>query len=231
MQLKDLDLSVFKYNPDDKKELKRLQEDYPVFKPLFLQNPKLSEYNLDILKYIIILYDKNSPLWEMTKTHEEKKVKAMLMAGFEPGLDGRFNNDVERALLYGQDEDVATMIIKYVYLFNSIDFSELVGMIEYNSQILRDIMNRKTKNQTLKDLKETSARIKELTSNIFGGKETKEIEERLYEELSMSKISLRPEHIVKKLTEGEEEKLFSRDPYKKKLESKKAERLKEFGDA
>lgn len=232
MKLSDLDLSGFKYDPSNDKDIKKLQDDYPeAFCPHWLEHPKLINHEKNILRYIIILYDINSPLWETIKKHEERKIKAMLLAGFEHGDDGKFNYDVEDALLYGRDRDVATMIVKYVYLFNSIDFSELVGMIEYNSQILRDIMNRKTNNQTMKNLQETSARIKNLTSNIFGGKETREIEERLYEELAMSKLSLRPEHIVRQMMSGNVNSQFKHDPYKRKVVSKKADRLKEHGDA
>jgi len=233
MQITDIDLSGFKYDPSNDKDIKKLQDEHPqAFKNiLWLEHPKLSQYETNILRYIILVYDINSPLWEMVKTHEEKKIKAMVMAGFEHGDDGKFNYDVEEALLYGRDDDVATMIVKYVYLFNSVDYSELVGMIEYNSQILKDIMKAKTNNQTMKNLKDTSARIKELTSNIFGGKETREIEEKLYEELAMSKLSLRPEYIVRQMMDGTVHSQFKHDPYMKKVSSKKQDRLKKHGDA
>ena len=231
MKINDIDLSVFRYDPSKAKELKRLRTDYPGSFDGNFDNLKLKKYDDEILRYIILVYDLRSGLWQSIKTHNERKVRAMLMAGFEANGYGRFETEVEEAILYGRDQGVAEMIVKYVYLFNSIDFSELVGMIEYNSQILRDIHNNKTNTKTMDNLTKTSARIKELTAGVFGGKETREIEEKLYEQLAMSRISFRPERVVRQVKSGNVDPLFPKDIYKKKTESKKADRIKKFGGA
>jgi len=171
----------------------------------------------------------NSPLWQSIKQHNERKVKALFLAGFETNSMGRFDTEIENALLYGKDRGVAKLITRYVYLFNSIDFSELVGMIELNSQLLIDIHNAKTNNQTFKQLSDTSARIKELTSVVFGGKETKEIEEQLYELLSMSRISFRPEKVAELYSNGRHDDIFAKDIYGV-YKNKKTERKKAYGD-
>ena len=231
MKLTDIDLSSLRYDPSDKKEIKRLQTDYPgQFECVIYENQKdLIPQHENILKYIILVYDMNSPLRKSLKTHNECKVQGMLMAGFEPDSRGRFDKAIEQALIYGQDSGVASMIVKYVYIFNNVDYSELIGMLELNSQLLMAIQNHKTNNNTFKDLSNTSARIKELTAVIFGGKETKEIEEQLYEQLSMNRLSLRPENIAKQLSEGNAHGIFSSDPYGV-YKDKKSERKKKYGD-
>lgn len=214
MQLTDFDLTNLRYDPSKKKELERLQKENPnTFDMDMYEDDQLAKYHECILKYIILVYDRNSPLFVAFKTHNERKVKAMLMSGFDADDLGKFDTKVEQSLLYGKDKGLANMIVKYIYLFNSVDYSELMGMIEINSQILRNIHNDKTNANTLKQLKETSARIKELTSDMFGGKETKEIEEELYEQLNMSRISFRPELIVRKLQARDTDKIFRKDPY------------------
>jgi hypothetical protein len=106
-----------------------------------------------------------------------------------------------------------------------------MGMLEYNSQLLLKIHNGNTNNQTIKELQQTSARIKELTGNVFGGKETKEIEEQLYEQLAMSRISYRPEMVARMLMSGQSEDLFVKDIYKARGGYKKVKRRIEHGDA
>ena len=217
MNITDLDLSALRYDPSNSKGLQKLREEHPdAFGSNIYENKRLMAFDDEILRYIIITYDINSPLRASTKDHNECKVKAMLMSGFDSNDMGKFDNEVEEALLYGRDSGVAKMIVKYVYLFNNIEYTELVGMIEYNSQVLTEIHNRKTTKKNKKNLRETSLRIKELTSNIFGGKETREIEEQLYEQLSMSRISLRPERMVRQLTSGKSEDVFTKDLYAKR---------------
>ena len=217
MNIRDVDLSGLRYNPSDKKDLQKLRDEYPdAFNIALYENTKLIPYDDEIIRYIILVYDMNSPLHTTIKDHNERKVKAMLMSGFEADNYGKFDKDVTDALIYGKDKGVAAMIVKYVYIFNNVDYSELMGMIEINSQILRDIHNAKTNSNTLKSLKDTSERIKELTNNIFGGKETKEIEEQLYEQLNMSRMSLRPELIAQRIASGETERMFTKNLYGKR---------------
>jgi hypothetical protein len=221
MDLKDIDLSKLRYDPSNKKDLKRLQEDHPdAFGIEHYENPKLHKFHNEIMRYIILVYDMRSPLIQSIKEHNERKVRSLLMAGFESNNLGRFDTDIESSLLYGKDQGVARMIVKYVYIFNNIDYSELVGMIEINSQILRDIMNAKRTKDTMKQLSDTSARIKELTANVFGGKETKEIEEQLYEQLNMSRLSFRPERIAQRIHLGKTEDMYMRDIYSRRRKKK-----------
>ena len=221
MNIKDLDLSSLKYNPGAKKSIKQLQEDhYPNFEFTWYENDKLVKYHEAILAYIILAYDQESPLFKTEKDHNEKKIKAMLMAEMEIDGDGNFDQPLRESLLYGSDSGIATMIAKYVYLFNSIDYAELVGMIEINFRILRDILNNKIKNDTYKTLEATSDRIRELTKRVFGGEETKDIKEKLYEQLNMSRLSFRPESIAKKIMSGEKGNMFVKDIYSKRRKKK-----------
>jgi|GEM_PF-6271451 len=221
MRIRDLDLSGLKYNPGDKKSIKKLQEDHhPHFEFTWYENDKLVPYHEAILRYIILVYDQNSPLWKSEKDHNEKKVKAMLMAEMEIDEDGKFDQPLRESLLYGSDQGIARMIAKYVYLFNNIDYAELVGMIEINFQILRDIMNAKKVKDTHKQLEQTSDRIRELTKRVFGGEETKDIKEKLYEQLNMSRLSFRPEAMAKQFSSGAGKEMFAKDLYKNRRKKK-----------
>ena len=231
MKITDIDLSSLRYDPSKPKQLQKLRDDYPGDFDGNYENLKLKQYDDEILRYIILVYDMRSPLWQSIKTHNERKVKSMLMSGFEANSHGRFDHEVESALLYGKDKGIARMFVKYVYLFNSVDYSELVGNIELNSKILVDIHNNKVTKDSMKNLRETSARIKELTSSLFGGKETKEIEEQLYEQLAMSRISFRPESVVRQVSSGKTEDVFIKDIYGSRKAAKRIKRKIEFGDA
>ena len=221
MNIRDLDLSSLKYDPSNKKDIKKLQEDhYPNFEFTWYENDKLIKYHDVILRYIILAYDQESPLFKTEKDHNEKKIKAMLMSEMEIDEEGNFDQPLRESLLYGSDKGIATMIAKYVYLFNNIDYAELVGMIEINFRILRDIMNNKMNKDSHKSLEATSDRIRELTKRVFGGEETKDIKEKLYEQLNISRLSFRPESIAKKIMSGDKNNIFVKDIYKKRRRKK-----------
>jgi hypothetical protein len=229
MNIKDIDTSSLRYDPADKKALKQLRIDHKdVFTTEMYVDQDLVKHDDEILRYIILVYDINSPLRKTLKTHNEVKVQAMLLAGFDV-KDKRLINNVQSALLYGKDEGVAKMIVRYVTIFNNMDYTELIGMLELNEKVMRTILSDKTTKDTRKELSDTSARIKELVENVFGGKETREIEEQLYEQLAISRVSLRPEMIVRQLAAGDD--VFLKDKYNIKGTKGKTKRKKQFGDA
>lgn len=233
MNIYDLDLTSLRYNPADEKDLERLKREHTdAFLLTPYDDPKLNAYDNQIMTYIILVYDINSPLQKSIKTLNERKIQAMLYCGFKANELGKFEQrEVENALLYGKDKGVAIRIVKYVYLFNNVDYSELVGMLAYNNHLLVKILNNDTNNQTTKEFQATSARIKELNAIVFGGKETREIEEQLYEQLAMSRISYRPEMVARMLMSGQSEDLFVKDIYKARGGYKKVKRRIEHGDA
>jgi hypothetical protein len=230
MRITDLDLSSFRYDPTDPKQLNKLRDDHPDAFNIPYDDPIFFVNDDCVLRYIMLVYDMNSPLWKSIKTHNERKVQGMLMAGFEADKSGRFDIKIEQGLLYGKDKGVARRIVKYVYVFNNVDYSELVGMLEYNMQLLFHIMSSNTNSKTREEFTKTSARIKELTATVFGGKETKEIEEQLYEQLAMSKLSFRPEMIVRQIASGQPEDLFVKDIYDMRKVKRVKTRAKRFGD-
>ena len=109
MNIKDIDTSSLRYDPADKKALKQLRIDHKdVFTTEMYVDQDLVKHDDEILRYIILVYDINSPLRKTLKTHNEVKVQAMLLAGFDVkdlGVDVSPSRFIEEA------EDMSADII------------------------------------------------------------------------------------------------------------------------
>mgnify|MGYP000288929541 CR=1 FL=1 len=93
MKLDDIDTSNLKYDPKSKNSLKKLEKEFPEFMSHLKAGVAGSkkEYDLEpfrenVIKYIILLYDKNSPLWSTIQDFNHRKITALELAGFEVDL-------------------------------------------------------------------------------------------------------------------------------------------------
>jgi hypothetical protein len=212
MNIQEIDGSVFKYNPTSKNALKQLQKDYPEFGESHLKaglGSNSIEYDLEpfrenVLKYVILLYDKNSPLWSTIQDFNHRKITALQMAGFKVQPNGQFSVEVQQGIIMGKNSVVNNMIVRYVFLFNNPKFVMLVGLLQVYINLFTKIQSSSPKKEELLMFKQTAEDIDKLTADIFGGKENQELENTLYEVLNMNKMLFRPEHVAERIANGEE---------------------------
>src|SRR6056297_163093 len=210
MKLSELDGSVFKYDPTTKGGIKKLEQDYLEFKSNLKAGTGRSgiEYDLEpyrtqVIRYIILLYDKSSPLWSTVQDFSHRKVIALELAGFEIQANGEFPVEVQQGILMGQNSVVNTMIVRYVFLFNNPKFVMLTGLLQVYINLFAKLQETNPKKDDVKMFKETAEDIEKLTSEVFGGKENTELENTLYEVLNMNKMLFRPENIAERISQGE----------------------------
>jgi hypothetical protein len=172
----------------------------------------LEPYRKETLRYIILFYDKNSPLWQSIPSFEDRKVTALQMAGFKIDDSGQFPVEVTNGIIYGKNQVVNKMIVRYVFLFNNPQFILLTGLLSMNYNLLNKIQGGDMHKDTLATFRSTSNDIEKLTKQVFGGKENMALEEELYSKLNMHKMLYRPEHIAERIREGKR-------PTKKDLDS------------
>jgi hypothetical protein len=67
-----------------------------------------------IIRYIILLYDKGTPLIRRYEKLDKRKVEAALIAGFETKKDGSFKDDKIKLILENKEDKVLEMITQYV---------------------------------------------------------------------------------------------------------------------
>lgn len=218
MKLDDIDTSNLKYDPKSKNSLKKLEKEFPEFMSHLKAGVASSkkEYDLEpfrdnVIKYIILLYDKNSPLWGTIQDFNHRKITALELAGFELQKNGQFINEVQQGIIMGQNSVVNNMIVRYVFLFNNPKFVMLVGLLQVYINLFAKIQEPSPKKDDITMFKQTADDIERLTSEVFGGKENVELENTLYEVMNMNKILFRPEHVAARIAQGEEP--TNADPY------------------
>ena len=217
MDLTDLDLSRLRYNPASKNSLKRLEQEHVEFQSHL--NPmddgrksyNLEHYRYEIFKYIILVYDMKSPLWDMYQNQSQRQIEALKLAGIEQQSNGEFPVEIQQGILYCKNSVVNHMVIRYVSLFNNVRFMQLVGLLEVYTKLALKLRTSDPDKNNVSIFNQTALDIERLTEEVFGGKQNIELENTLYEMLSFNKILFRPEHIAERKRQGEE--LTNEDPY------------------
>lgn len=97
--------------------------------------------NLDkIIKYIILMYDKNSPLVRKFTDLATRKMNAATMAGFDLKVD----DDVLQSIYDFIDPRISEMVIGFLRFQNNLLFSMLVSneqtFFEYQQSLLSAVM-------------------------------------------------------------------------------------------
>jgi len=198
-----LDGSVFEYNPKDNKELKRLEESHPDFHSVNAKSG-LKTLKKEILRYIILMYDKNTPLRTMYNGHYKRKGYAAIMAGFQRDpRTNKFNNAVKDVIL-GQNDDVNRAIVRYVMQFFDADYLQLILYNELMGKQFRSSMDGEkaltsTQVNAIQDIRKE---IDRLTEKVFGGNESRELEQELYRALEIEKETLHPDFVAKAYDDG-----------------------------
>jgi hypothetical protein len=211
MELRELELGDLRYNPNDKRSLNKLQDEYAEFQE---DLGDLEDTRLEVLRYIILVYDMKSPLWDLYRDNIQRMTEALSLAKFETQDNGEFSKHILQGLLYGNNRAVNSMITRYVSLFNNVRFMQLSGLLEVYTKLFLRLRSEKPDKNEVDTFNKTATNIERLTQEVFGGKQNTELENSLYEMLSFNKILFRPEHVAHRKKKGK--KLTNAKPYEEK---------------
>jgi hypothetical protein len=213
MNIDDLELNLYLYNPSDKEDIQKLINSYPEFS---VELANLEKDRERLIQYIIIFYDKNSEVKNRIKDLFQRKASVAQMVGFRLDKNGKFKETIKECLL-GQNDSFNSMCIKYMMLFNNPDIAMLEVMTDLYAKELAKSLKTTPKTPS-KDVKETLANIDQLnkqinikTESIFGGQEPRKLEEKLYYYMEQERLRLSPEDIARKIQDGE--RITNIDPY------------------
>lgn len=157
-----------------------------------------------IIRYIVLCYDKESPVVDAYKKRwAVKKRESAIGAGLRLNTNGKFSKEVDD-LIFCHDEVIDRVILRYLYLlhdrlwqtytiYNEMYLHQSAEILLYNYQQPGHAKAAKENLDTLgKD-------IEELEFKIFSGEETKKLKDMLYEESANILNELRPEKIAVRL--------------------------------
>lgn len=202
MQLSKIDTSQLLYDPKGFEFVSALEK-IAEFNPD--KFPKVDRRQLYI--FIILTYDKNSPLWQMFPNFWHKKRIAAITAGFEQDQSGLFSQYV-MDLLFGKLEAVNSMIIRYCLFFNEPEFVALVSNYEmFIQETAQAVMpsSSQEKKQIASNIKFLNNEISTLARTVFGGDESLELKKQLYKTATSEILKLRPELVAARLSPDEDD--------------------------
>ena len=203
--LGDIDTSALLYNPRDRDFLKRIEKEIPEFKSYRAAKDRVTHKMF--ATYVVLMYDINSPLWREEPDYYQRMYEAARLANFPLGKKSEFCYEAEQVLA-GRLTTVNEAIVAYVSKFGLLEYLQLIGYTILLSKELVAILGSKGGGtgglNSTKVIEESGKKIKELQRFIFNtGKVdiTKEFQQALYSRLERDKLRIRPEEIIKELSE------------------------------
>lgn len=211
------------FNADDFKKLQYNVYDLPSDKTVLKTFPELERYpeflltlskglNRDsVIRYVILLYDKRSPLLGEKNLIKRKKIAAE-MAEFPKQKDGNYDETV-LAMMRNENENVSRMVVRYVRNQADMRFALLVsGMETYYENIFQitnsdkdsNAQDSTEKSALFEKSKKMSDQLEQLSDEIFNGDLLLMGMSDLINQEEKKIITSFPEHYAKlKIKEGE----------------------------
>ena len=192
MRLQDLNTRKFSFNPKSSTFLADMEK----FNPFRFNEKGLGSKKA--LKYMVLMYDKESELIQTITNYAYRKRVAAIAAGFTPHEDGRFPEKVKQMLL-GNVKTFNRAMVYFCAKQREPLLLRLAVLEHAQMKIALDaIENYDDKIHKLSD--DIARRIIEVRTELFFGEESKEVLDALYNEIDDRELGLEVENIVEKLT-------------------------------
>lgn len=157
----------------------------------------------NILKYVILMYDVQSPAHREVKEYYQRKRECAKAAEFPVGKDGKWRDDVV-SILIGEDEWFNALVVKYLALLALPEYTQLIVYLELLARRTRKIFDGEDDDKTHTIINALTEKIKTLTNVIFGSGVTDEIQQArraLYEQAEEDRVRMKPEDIINLMNE------------------------------
>ena len=191
--LKQHDFTSCLFDPTSAGFVKDLIDEYKEFASYKGENKK------SVFTYVVILYDKESPLWAMEKEYFRRKVLAAELSGLPTNDNGGFKKDTKE-ILEGQNDDVNKLVVAYLASTGNLEFQMLISdMVMFNGYQAKVLKGQYDKD-TYKVMEAIKDGMEKRTRKIFGSGDKDELERvrvMLYEAAEKERQRLQPEAVVK----------------------------------
>ena len=152
-----------------------------------------------VLRYIPMVYDRNSPLHKIYTDLRKLKIKAADLAGFIRQEDGKFLSNVE-AVLMCANPVINKMIIRYVTQHKNALYVRFVMYNELYVTNMEAMLGGKT-NGKVSDFDALGDKLDEIRQQLFSQDKSPKLHEDLQQFYFDDRLFLKPEDIAKKLQE------------------------------
>jgi hypothetical protein len=151
---------------------------------------------------VLLLYDPSSPLWRDVLDYYVRKGACAEIVGF-PKLKGQWSKEAE-AILIGQDSQVNDMIVAFIAQLGLVEMYQLIAYLSLLSSETRKAIDFKGDKNSIDIITKTGDKIRELLKIVFRSGEYDEISmvrKALYSRLEKERLKIRPEEIVRLISE------------------------------
>ena len=155
------------------------------------------------LRYILLMYDINTPLMSI-KSIKKRKMEAAKISGFELDKDGKLGEDVMTLLILCKDSNINKAILDFSKMHRSFEWETYITLqtLQYrNQQALLDGTMDDSSKYTSKDLYEDAKRLDEVRNDLLLNDKTKSLAEAMHE-YTLAELGLRPEDTAERLMKG-----------------------------
>jgi len=167
--------------------------------------PEIADFDspiskIDICRYIVLMYDVNSPMLREVRMFYERKARCAEMLSF-PSKKGEWDKDTEDIIM-GLNPEFNFIVAAYIANLGLPQYTQLIAYLEIQKIKTIEIISGKISDRSDQILDRVTTIIGEITRKLFGSGETDEItiaRKALYQRAAIdkSKIIPRPEEIVK----------------------------------
>lgn len=204
-----LDFSKCLYDPSSRKLEERMIEDMEEF------NVDLgtdSRHRKSIFKFIIMMYDMESPLRELYPNINHRRREAAFMAGFELNAKGEFSEKIVR-MIAGEDDRIIPLITAYLLRVGLVDFVAVEASMSMYMDISKKMIAKTATKDEMEQHRKLLKDIKTYEEEVFRGKEAINIRRALYQGVETARKAPKPEDMAKRLRENPKDKYDDGNPY------------------
>jgi len=206
--ISSLDCDRMAIHPQNPQLVNYMDSKLPVAGRVSSTNWKKGFTKAMVYRYVLLMYDKDSPIQEMHSLDwYGKKFESVAYAGFElkKSRDGHYRfNDAVLEMVLGKNDDVTDIIISFLGFQNNHKWNHLVYLHESLMHYVKDALSGKE--QESRDRKEVRLVYDEIekVSQDMGHvyEETEDFVDRFYYQIEASRLSIKPEDYARALADG-----------------------------
>lgn len=172
--------------------------------PLIKLYPELKELQPNIFKFIVLLFDMNTPL-NAIDSYNKRVLEGALLSGFPIKTENSFEKEYQKIIEF-KDPIVNKAIVRYCRIQKDVDYSELkiyemAFHLELGNLMVDDDATKRAK--IIENINSLKTQIKELQSIFFNRNNNTALEFDLMDIVENDELELRPEDIALKFFNGE----------------------------
>lgn len=162
---------------------------------------QLKNINKDkVIRYIVYMYDRNTPFRRKFPDILKRKVEAAREAGFKVNQEGFFDEEVETFLRCKNDK-VNDMTVAYARIHRNFKYSFFITMEESFYGLMRSVIGGELKD--ISEMKKVQKELDETMDEFLNDDDNPFLIERFLRYIEKERLSLRPEDIARKIKNHE----------------------------